>query len=69
MKKNRFPSNWDEKRVRRVLTHYEKQTDDQAAKEDGAAFKRRATVQVPLELMPAIRELIRVYQIQRKAKV
>ena len=69
MKKNRFPSGWDEKRVRRVLSYYEKQTDDQAAKEDSAAFKRRATMQVPLELMPAIRELIRVYQTQRKNKV
>jgi len=69
MKTNRYPKGWNDKRVRRVLAHYEKQTDDEAAKEDAAAFKRRTTVQVPLELVPAIRELIRVYQTQRKAKV
>jgi hypothetical protein len=69
MRTKRFPSGWNDKRVRRVLAHYENQTDNEAAKEDAAAFKRRTTVQVPLELVPAIRELIRVYQTHRKAKV
>jgi len=34
-----FPAGWDEERVRRVLSHYEKQTDEEAAAEDAAAFK------------------------------
>ena len=69
MKASRYPKGGTEKRVRRVLAHYEKQTDEEAVKEDAAAFKQRTTVQVPLELVPAIRELIRVYQTQRKTKV
>ena len=39
MKDKHFPVGWDEKRVRRVLAHYEKQTDEQAATEDESAFK------------------------------
>ncbi len=34
MKQSRFPPGWDEERVRRVLEHYENQTD-----EDEAAFE------------------------------
>ncbi|MCX6031178.1 MAG: hypothetical protein NT169_18005 [Chloroflexi bacterium] len=59
-----FPLGWDEDRVRQVLSHYELQTEDEAAAEDEAAFKgkRRAVVEVPIELMPAIRELLGQYQ-------
>ncbi len=28
MKQNRFPKGWDEERVKRVLDHYENQTED-----------------------------------------
>ena len=43
-----FPPGWDEERVRRVLSHYEKQTDEQATAEDKAAFKgKRRTVVSP----------------------
>jgi len=60
MKRNRFPPGWDDERVRRVLAHYETQTDEEAAAEDEAAFKgkRRTVVEVPVELMPVIRQLI-----------
>ena len=34
--KNNFPKGWDDKRVRRVLRHYESQSDLDAAKEDDA---------------------------------
>lgn len=34
MKKNKFPPGWDEERVRRVLAHYEEQTEAEAAAED-----------------------------------
>jgi hypothetical protein len=63
-----FPPGWDEKRVRRVLAHYERQTEEEAVREDEAAFKNKAqtTVQVPRELMPVIRELIRQYQSRGK---
>ena len=34
-----FPRGWDEERVRKVLTHYENQSDDQAVAEDEAAYE------------------------------
>jgi hypothetical protein len=60
MKKNKFPRGWDEERVRRVLAHYEEQTEDEAVAEDEAAFEDRTQtlMEVPKELVPAIRELI-----------
>ncbi len=59
---NQLPPGWDEERVRRVIAHYESQTDQQAIAEDGAAFKsgRRTVVEVPAELMPVIRGLIQL---------
>jgi hypothetical protein len=68
MKTNRFPKGWDEKRVRKVLRHYETQTDDQAVAEDEMARNERTTVQVPRELLPVVRELIRLYQVRGRAK-
>jgi uncharacterized NAD-dependent epimerase/dehydratase family protein len=35
----KFPKNWDEDRVRRVLEHYETQMEDAAAKEDEKRFE------------------------------
>ena len=60
MKKNKFPSGWDEQRVRRVLEHYEQQTDDEAVAEDEAAYEDspQTMMEVPTELVPRIRELI-----------
>lgn len=60
MRKNKFPSGWDEDRVRKVLAHYEEQNEDEAVAEDEAAFEDRtqAVMQVPLELVPKVRELI-----------
>jgi hypothetical protein len=33
MKQSRFPQDWDEDRVRRLLEYYETQTDDEAVAE------------------------------------
>ena len=38
MKQGTFPLGWDEERVRRVLAHYEQQTEEEAVAEDEAAF-------------------------------
>lgn len=64
MKGKHSPIGWDEKRVRRVLSHYEKQTDEQAVVEDERAFKskQRAVIQVPVELLPVIREIVAQYK-------
>ena len=60
MKQNRFPQGWDEKRVRRVLAHYEEQTEAEAVAEDEAVFEDRTqtVMEIPAELVPAVRELI-----------
>jgi hypothetical protein len=55
-----YPAGWDEERVRRVLNHYESQSDEQAVAEDEAAYEAttQTTMGVPVELVPAVRELI-----------
>ena len=60
MKNSRFPPGWDEERVRRVLEHYEVQTDEEALAEDEAAYEETLVTMmgVPVELVPAVRELI-----------
>jgi hypothetical protein len=60
MRQDRFPSGWDEARVRKVLAHYEEQTEDEAVAEDEAALAEstQTVMAVPHELVPAIRELI-----------
>jgi hypothetical protein len=60
MKQNKFPEGWDEERVKRVLDHYETQTEDEAVAEDEAAWENTSQtfVEVPNELVPAVRELI-----------
>jgi hypothetical protein len=67
---NQLPPGWDEERVRRVITHYEKQTDQQAVAEDDAVFKsgRRTVVEVPAELMPVIRGLLQLLPPAAKSK-
>ncbi len=58
--RQKLPPGWDETRVRKVLAHYENQTEDEAVAEDEAAYQaRKQTVMiVPTELVPAIRQLI-----------
>ena len=60
MRQNRFPEGWDEHRVRRVLEHYESQTDDESVAEDEAAWEDRSqtAMEIPGELVPLVRELI-----------
>ena len=64
MTNNRFPPGWDEERVRRVLAHYETRTEEEAVIEDESAFESRdrTVVEVPVGLMPVIREIIAQYE-------
>lgn len=57
---DQFPKGWDEERVRRLVGHYDEQTDEQAAAEDEAALDSVdcSYVEVPVELLPAVRDLI-----------
>lgn len=55
----KYPPGWNEARVRRVLEHYESQTDEEAVAEDEAAFEvRDIAMTVPADLVPIVRELI-----------
>ncbi len=60
MNKSRFPKGWDEERVRHVLDHYENQTEDEAVAEGEAAWEdiSQTFIEVPNELVPAVRELL-----------
>ena len=60
MKQSSFPPGWDEERVRRVLEHYEAQSDEAAVAEDEAAYESttHTTMEVPVDLVPVVRELI-----------
>jgi len=64
MRQKRFPPGWDEDRVRRVLAHYEQQTEEEAVAEDEAAAEDQGQtfIEVPDDLVPAVRELIAKHQ-------
>jgi hypothetical protein len=65
MKKERaYPPGWDESRVCRVLAHYEEQTEAEAVAEDEAAYENQTQtfMEVPVELVPVVRELIAKHQ-------
>lgn len=67
--KNRFPPGWDEQRVRRVLEHYEGQSEEEAMAEDEAAFDRASgtLMEVPSALVPEVQQLITRYRRAQKA--
>lgn len=60
MNQSRFPDGWNEERVRRVLEHYEEQSPEEAVAEDEAAYEgpKETMMQVPVDLVPAVRSLI-----------
>ena len=60
MTKSQFPPGWDHARVKRVLEHYEHQTEEEAVAEDEAAFEEpgQTVMEIPIALVPAVRELI-----------
>ena len=60
MKQSKYPVGWDEERVRRILDHYEVQSDEEAVAEDEAAYEAttHTMMDVPVELVPLVRELI-----------
>ena len=60
MKANKFPPGWDEERVRRVLEHYEAQSEEEVVAEDEAAYEYSSQkfTEIPNVLVPKVRELI-----------
>jgi type II secretory pathway component PulC len=69
MRQSKFPPGWDEERVRRVLADYEQQTEAEAVTQDEVALEdaTQTVIEVPNELVPAIRELIAKHQERRTA--
>jgi hypothetical protein len=64
MSNHELPAGWDEQRIQHVLTHYERQTEDEAVDEDERALEdvSQTVMEVPRELVPAVRELIARHQ-------
>jgi hypothetical protein len=60
MRQAKYPAGWDEARVKQVLTHYEQQSDEEAVAEDEAAYESttHTAMEVPIDLVPAVRELL-----------
>ena len=60
MSSSRYPQGWDQGRVKRLLEHYDSQSDDEAVAEDEASWESTTstTMEVPVELVPTVRELI-----------
>jgi len=56
----KYPVGWDQTRVQRVLEHYDEQDEDEAVAEDEAAYEAptHTAMEVPVELVPIVRELI-----------
>jgi len=55
-----FPPGWNAERVRKVLEHYEAQSEEEAVAEDEAAYETpgQPLMEVPTDLVPVVRELI-----------
>jgi len=59
-KESRFPPGWDEARVKRVIDHYESQSEAEAVAEDESALELQdqTIMEIPNDLVPIVRELI-----------
>ncbi|MYA72878.1 hypothetical protein F4009_05740 [Candidatus Poribacteria bacterium] len=59
-KQNEFPPGWDEERVQSVIAYYDQQTEGEAVAEAEEALQNESSmlIEVPIELVPAVRELI-----------
>ena len=62
-----FPPGWDAERVRRVLDHYEGQSDEEAVAEDEAAMESTGTaiMEIPIDLVPNVRALLAIHTKER----
>jgi hypothetical protein len=59
MNETKLPKGWDDAKLRRVLAHYEQQSEHDAVAEDEAGVQSSDTVMaVPYELVAEVRELI-----------
>jgi len=52
MSQQGYPPGWDEERVKRVLAHYEQQSEEEAVAEDEAAFEKDGVTSLPNNTAP-----------------
>ena len=57
---NKYPRGWNEDRIKKVVNHYETQSEDDAVSEDEAAYEHdgQTIMEVPSELVPQVRDFI-----------
>lgn len=57
---NRYPKGLNRKKIQALIEYYDNQTDAEAIAEAEAAYRKRATtlIEVPVKLLPAVRQLI-----------
>ena len=67
MKQSKFTKGWDQVRVQQVIAHYEAQSEEEIVAEDEAAFDpaHATLMEVPADLVPAVRQLIAKHKIAR----
>ena len=53
---NRYPKGWNARSIKKLIDHYEKQTEEAAAAEDEAAYRstRLTMMAVPVEAVSAL---------------
>lgn len=66
---NKFPAVWTEEKVKKVLEHYETQSEDEAVAEDEAALNitGQTLIEVPSAIVPRVRELIAEFENRDKS--
>jgi len=63
MNKNKFPEGWTDEKIRRIIAHYEEQTEEEAIAEDHSGVESSETVMnVPHDLVSTVRKLIAKHQ-------
>jgi len=60
MSKPKFPPGWDDTRVKKLLEAYESQAEEEAVAEDEATLEdpTQTVMEIPSDLVPAVRELL-----------
>jgi hypothetical protein len=67
MTAKQYPRGWNETRIRRVLDYYDSQSDEEAAAEIEAACES-TTMEVPVGLVPTVRQLIAKQKSRRTSR-
>ena len=68
-RKYNTPRGWSVAKVKRIIAHYENQSEEEATAEDEAAFRNpRTVVSVPVKLVPAVRRLIARHERRKRRR-